>query len=156
MGLGATIRRLGALAVIAIIAGCAPFSDDELRGLVEDVLPGDSSLVECEWGSQAGFGAEVPDAYYKCSYITEGGVDGVTSAIVTRLVAEGFLLSCARGASRVELVAARGQIAVFAEIDAPGVGPASEYDIPPGQVFLAVAAARFPQAPAVVADTGGC
>lgn len=143
-------RTLVLLAVLmVVVAGCAPFSDDELRGLVDGTQPAGSSMLECEWGSEWGSDAPAPESYYGCSYSAAGDVAQVVHDLVARLAAQGFLLSCTGGPLHGELVAARGEIAVVAEVSAGG-------DLQTGQVFLSVSAARFEETQFVEGETAFC
>lgn len=147
------MRRPPALCLLAVLAllmaGCAPFSDDELRGLVDGTQPAQSSMLECEWGSEWGSDAPAPESYYGCSYSAAGGVAQVLHDLVASLARQGFTLSCTGDQLHAELVGARGEIAVVAEVSARG-------DLQSGQVFLGVSAARFEETQFVEGETAFC
>jgi hypothetical protein len=148
------MRRSSTLCLLAVLAllvvGCAPFSDDELRGLVDGTQPAQSSMLACEWGSEWGSDTSpAPESYYGCSYSATGDVAQVVHDLVASLARQGFNLSCTGGPLYGELVAARGEIAVVAEVSVRG-------DLQSGQVFLSVSAARFGETQFVEGETAFC
>jgi hypothetical protein len=124
---------------VALLAGCAPGANGELRGLVEELAPANRSMVECEWGSSSY--VSDPKSYYGCQYFVPGKLELVSRGLASRLAARGFAVSCKSGIHSIKLTGARGQNTIYADILADGfefasnVSP-SDVDIPAGDVFL--------------------
>ena len=146
------MRRPPALRLLAVLAlllaGCGP-SPNELRGLVDGTQPAQSSMLECEWGSEWGSDGPAAESYYGCSYSATGDVAQVLHDLVASLARQGFTLSCTGDQLHAELVGAKGEIAVAAEVSARG-------DLQSGQVFLGVSAARFEETQFVEGETAFC
>jgi hypothetical protein len=128
---------------LAFLAACSPGANRELRGLVEELVPANRSMLECEWGSSSY--VSDPKSYYGCQYFVPGKLERVSRRLASRLVARGFAVSCTSGVQSVKLTGARGDNTVYADILADGfefgsnVSP-SDVDIPRGEVFLDISA----------------
>jgi hypothetical protein len=128
--------------VVLLAAGCAPGSNDELRGLVDDVRPANGEMLECNWGTN--WGAE-SGSYYNCFYIVPGKVDKVGRDVLDRIAALGFTVTCRTDAHTVELIGARGGTMFYADVLGNGFVHGrnvdeSDVDLPPGSVLVELAA----------------
>jgi hypothetical protein len=127
----------------ALLAGCSPGANGELRGLVDELVPAKRSMLECEWGSSSY--VSDPKAYYGCFYLVPGKLEPVSRGLASRLAARGFAVSCSSGVQSFRLTGLRGQNTVYVDVLADGfeygskVSP-SDVDIPAGQVFLDISA----------------
>jgi hypothetical protein len=136
------MRKQLVIAAVAFLAACAPGANAELRGLVEEVAPAERSMVECNWGTNWG---EDSGSYYGCFYFVPGKLRAVAEAVLDRLAARQFTVTCRTDSHSIELVGSRGDTMFYADILATGVVhgrnvDASDVDIPPGHVLVEVAA----------------
>ncbi len=83
-------------AAAAVFAGCAPGANEELRALVDDVAPAEGEIVECTWGTN--WGSE-SGSHYGCFYVVRGTLRPVAKAVLTRVAARGFTVTCRVGTS---------------------------------------------------------
>ena len=130
------------LAAAALLVGCAPGADGELRGLVEDVAPAERSMLECNWGKNWG---DESGAYYGCIYSVPGKLTGVGQGVLTRLAGRGFTVTCRADRHTIELIGARGGTTFYADILADGFVhgrnvEAADVDVPPNHVIVDVSA----------------
>jgi hypothetical protein len=139
--------------VLAVLAGCAPGANGELRTLVDGVAPVGRSTVECEWGSNYGSDAagEVK-SYYGCAWLVRGKPNRVSRALRSRLAARGFFVTCRQDAKTIELSGTRGANTVDVNVLAPGVVVSPDLVVPPRHVYVVIAAQELAGAgPAVTA-----
>lgn len=141
---------LSLFAATALLAGCAPGADEELRTLVEDMTPADREMVECNWGRNWGDGG--PDRYYGCAYFVRGTARVVSLDVYTRLEAMGFVVGCERRAGSLWLTAVRGPTLVQGAVHPRAVDVA----IPSGHVALEVIAGEGGVAPPTMAAGPYC
>jgi hypothetical protein len=135
-------KQLVIIAGVAFLAACAPGANSELRGLVEEVAPAERSMLECNWGTNWGTDS---GSYYGCFYFVPGKLRVVGEAVLDRLAARQFTVTCRTDSHSIELVGSRGGTMFYAEILANGFVhgrnvDASDVDIPPGHVLVEVAA----------------
>jgi hypothetical protein len=135
-------RKLVLIAAVAFVAGCAPGANEELRGLVDEVAPAERSMLECNWGTN--WGSE-SGSYYGCSYFVPGRLKRVGQAVLNRMAARGFTVTCRVDAHAIELTGARDGTMFYADILANGFihgrnVEAADVDIPRGHVLVEIAA----------------
>src|SRR2546426_12734175 len=142
------MRLAAALSFVAaalVLAGCTAGADAELRGLVDQLAPTERSPLGGEWESNFGSGADT--AYYGCYWFASGGIESVGRGILSRAIAHGYVVYCEAGYRRLELTGTRRKNTLSIEILADGfvqghtVSP-SDVDIPPGQVYVSILAAK--------------
>src|SRR5215210_224535 len=136
------LRQLTLLLAVALLAGCAPGSNDELRGLVDDVAPAERQMIECNWGTSWG---DDSGSYYDCFYLVPGKLNGVGRAVLKGLAQHGFTVTCRMDAHTIELIGAREGTMFYADILSRGFVHGrnvdeSDVDVPQGHVLIEVAA----------------
>lgn len=128
----------------ALLAGCAPGRDDDLREAVDRAAPTGSTTLGCEWGKSWGSGS---GAYYDCFYLVKGKPRQVARRVLARLREQGFIVSCREQSYEIEMLGAREETAFFVDvlghgfIQAQNVS-ASDVDLPPGHVLVELAAIK--------------
>jgi hypothetical protein len=136
--LGNRLAVAAAVVAVSLLSGCAPFADDDLRALVEEVAPAGSSL-DCEWGKST-FEGE-PDAWYGCWDYRRGSLRKVGNAAEQGLTASGFAVVRRQAPHMIQLTATRGADVVCIDLLEAGFyrgrNTASwEVSNPPGELFI--------------------
>jgi hypothetical protein len=135
-------KRFVLIASVVFVAACAPGANEELRGLVDGAAPAESSMLECNWGTN--WGSE-SGSYYGCFYFVPGGLKKVGQAVLDRMAANGFTVTCRVDSHAVELTGSRDGTMFYADILANGFihgrnVEAADVDIPRGHVLVEIAA----------------
>lgn len=135
-------KQLTFVTAVALLAGCAPGANDELRGVVDEVRPPEGNMLECNWGTSWG---DESGSYYDCFYLVPGKLRNVGQAVLTRLAERGFIVTCRMDAHTIELIGTREGTMFYADILAKGFVHGrnvdeSDVDVPKGHVLIEVAA----------------
>ena len=134
---------VGLVVITALLSGCAPFQDEELRALVGEAAPAGSSL-DCEWGSSS-FEGE-PDAWVGCWDYVPGSLRRAAQAVESRLSSRGFTISRQDAPNMVQLTAVRASDALCVDLLAGSASGrnthSDEINPSPGEVFVDIWAAK--------------
>lgn len=135
-------KQLVLIATVAFVAACAPGANEELRALVDDVAPAERSMLECNWGTNRG---SESGSYYGCFYFVPGRLKQVGQAVLDRVAAYGFTVTCRVDSHSIELTGSRDGTMFYADILATGFVhshnvDAADVDIPKGHVLVEIAA----------------
>jgi hypothetical protein len=103
-------RAVPAVVAVAALAGCAPGANDELKALVEEVVPANRETAECDWSFGTG-----PDRY-GCIYFVHGSFAQAKRAVLARLEARQFVSTCRVVGNRFKITAARDDALVLADV----------------------------------------
>jgi hypothetical protein len=140
------IAVLACIAATAMLTGCAPGANDELRSLVDEIAPAKRKMKGCEW--QTIRGAAEAKSYYACTWYVPGTMARVGRPIISRAIANGFTVYCEGAGEAFEAQGSRGKTGLVVIVLGPGFVStetisADDVDIPAGHVLVTIGAVEF-------------